>query len=150
MTTLLETKQLTIPSTWSKRSAAWAVSYAATQTEVDALESELVAFRQKRDANTRETIAALLPEYEARAAALWKRLQEARGQVTRHEAQLERLTTAKDSSNEAWWAWLNAKQKHDHLETRALDLWREYAPLAADMSAMRATWERMARWEEAA
>lgn len=132
MTTLLEAKQLTIPSTWSKRSAAWAVSYGMTQTEVDALESELAAFRQQRDANTRATIAALLPEYEARAAGIWKRLQAAR----------VKLEAAKQGRAGGL---LGVTSTHglDKLQNDVTALWREYAPLAADISAMRATWERM-------
>lgn len=138
MTTLLETKQLTIPSTWSKRSAAWAVSYGMTQTDVDATEAELAAFRQQRDANTRATIAALLPEYEARAAALWKRLQAAR----------VKLEAAKSHASANV---LGGDQKHglDKLEHDVTALWPEYALLAADISAMRATWERMTILEEA-
>lgn len=131
MTTLLETKQLTIPSTWSKRSAARGLS----QADVDAIEAELAAFRQRRDANTRATIAALLPEYEVRAAALRKRLQAAR----------VKLEAAKQGRAGGLLGALSSEQKHDtsKLDNDVTALWREYAPLAADISAMRATWERM-------
>lgn len=140
MTTLLETKQLTIPSTWSKRSAAWAVSYGMTQTEVDALESELAAFRQQRDANTRATIAALLPEYEARAAGIWKRLQAAR----------TKLEAGKQARGAGLIGTASSTHGLDKLQNDVTALWREYAPLAADISAMRTTWERMTILEEAA